>query len=183
MTLRAWRGAETWIRTLPGRVWSPVYEGWTGRQYTGVARTRARVFAEYAPAFERISQRLDDATDLMRHGRGLVSTVGRVAGPIAFASDVNTGFISGSNYDGARATADVWISRASALGTAYLFLAPAAPGLLAVLPVVAGAAVIAGVAWGVTNLAIDAWPGIREGMQDLGDSIRSGMGRFLGIGT
>lgn len=181
--LRQQRAVHAALRTVPTRFGATLSEVWTGQPSHAVERVRASVFARYAPALGRLGATADDALDVMSNGRGVVRTTGRVLAPLAVVLDARTAFL-GSSYDGARGTTDRIVAGASAVGGAALLASSAGLITLGVVAApLAVAAVAVGVVWGVSNLVVDNWDSIEQGVESVvegaGDVIE-GAGDVLG---
>lgn len=160
------------------------------RDHPTVQRLRTRVWDAYDGQLAGTRARMDDAFDVMKRGRGLVRTVGRIARPVGVVADGST-LLVGSQYEGTRGSVDRVMAGAGLVGIGVVAVA-SSPVLVA-----GGIAMgVAATAWGMGNLVADNWEhlsagarrvgrGLRDAASTVGSGVASGarsVGRLLGIG-
>lgn len=186
MWLAAHRYADAWVDRAFTRAFYRLAGGTAALPYRMVFRfDRAREVASAVrgwgrPEVNRFTAGMDEAARVFRHGKGLVRTVGRVAAPLAALGDTTVLF-GGSQYDGARGTADqamagVGLVGVGALALTATFLAPVA----APVALVAGTAAVV---WGVGNLVVDNWEAISSGASTAASAVVDGGRRVLATVT
>jgi hypothetical protein len=133
--------------------------------------------------------RMAQARGVLRSASGVLRIAGRVAGPLAALAD-STVLFGGSNYDGARGTADRVMAGVGLVGAGALI----AVGMGIAAPIAVPVALIAGTAaaaWGVGNLVADNWGSITSTIRNLAPPtpiisnpmrVIGGIGRVLGFG-